>query len=141
METKTVLHAAVGAPVIAYHKVEETVSTMKDKATERRTNYSKSAEKAFEDWALEGEKVMSRFSEGKVAEEFSSRVDLDQAKEQVGKLRDQLEDMLDTWKHSFRPEKGEEAVEAVTEAVDAAEEKTEEVVAGIEEAAAGTEEE
>ncbi len=48
---------------------------------------------------------MSRISEGKVVEEISAKVDLDGAKEQVSKLRDQLEDMLATWRQSFRPEK------------------------------------
>ncbi len=142
METKTVLHAAVGAPVVAYHKVEEQFTAMKGKMDEKTSSYGKSAEKALEEWALEGEKVMTRIGEGKVVEEISSVVDLDQAKEQVTKLRDQLEDMLDTWRHSFRPEKTEElkveevAAEAEAIAEDAAaevEEVTEELEGAIEE--------
>ncbi|MEA1903506.1 MAG: hypothetical protein U9N56_08280 [Actinomycetota bacterium] len=111
MEAKTVLHAAVGAPVVAYRKVGEQVTAIKGKVDDQTTSYTKSAEKAFEGWATEGEKVMTRIGEGKVVEEISSKVDLDQAKEQVTKLRDQLEDMLATWRTSFRPEKADEAVE------------------------------
>jgi len=110
MERKSVLHAAVGAPVVAYRKVGERVTTVKDKVGTQKTEYGKNAEKALENWAVEGEKVMVRISEGKVVEEISSKVDLDQAKEQVGKLRDQIEDMLATWRTSFRPEKTEEIV-------------------------------
>ena len=143
METKTVLHAAVGAPVVAYHKVEEQFTAMKGKMDERTSSYGKSAEKALEEWAAEGEKVMTRISEGKVVEEISSVVDLDQAKEQVTKLRDQLEDMLDTWRHSFRPEKTEEPkVEEAAEVVDEvkAEEVIEETPAEVEEIEAAAEE-
>ena len=120
MERKSVLHAAVGAPVVAYRKVGERVTTVKDKVGTQKTEYGKNAEKALENWAVEGEKVMVRISEGKVVEEISSKVDLDQAKEQVGKLRDQIEDMLATWRTSFRPEKTEEiVVEDAEEVVEA----------------------
>jgi hypothetical protein len=40
-----------------------------------------------------------------VVDEFASRVDFDQVSTQVNKLRDQLEDLLATWRSSFRPEK------------------------------------
>ena len=109
MQTKSVLYAAVGAPVVAVRKVSgvvnDQVSTLKGKVGEEKTNYTKAAEKAIDAWAAEGEKIVSQVSEKKVVEDISSKVDLDQAKEQVSKLRDQLEDMLATWKTSFRPEK------------------------------------
>jgi septal ring-binding cell division protein DamX len=81
--------------------------------TESASGYGKAAEKAIDSWAVEGEKVVGRISEGKVVDEITSKVDLDQAKEQVSKLRDQLEDMLATWRSSFRPEKVAEKVEVV----------------------------
>jgi len=108
MQTKSVLYAAVGAPVVAARKVGDKVSTMKNRVGEERATRSKAAGAAIEGWASEGEKVVTRVSEGKVVEEISSKVDLDQAKEQVSKLRDQLEDMLATWRTSFRPEKANE---------------------------------
>jgi hypothetical protein len=107
MEAKSVLYAAVGAPVVAARKVGDKMTSLKGKVDVQTTNYGKTAEKAIDSWSVEGEKVITRISEGKVVEEISSKVDLDQAKEQVSKLRDQLEDMLATWRSSFRPEKAE----------------------------------
>jgi hypothetical protein len=104
MQTKSVLYAAVGAPVIVARKVSDQVSTLKGRFSEEKASYTESANKTFDEWAAEGEKVVSGIREGKVVEEISQKVDLDQAKEQVGKLRDQLEDMLATWRQSFRPE-------------------------------------
>jgi hypothetical protein len=105
MNTKNVLYAAVGAPVVAARKVGAKAGEVKSKLTEGATEYGQVAEKAIDGWAVEGEKVVGRITDGKVVEEISSKVDLDQAKEQVSKLRDQLEDMLATWRTSFRPEK------------------------------------
>jgi hypothetical protein len=115
MQTKSVLYAAVGAPVVVARKfsgvMNDQVSTLKTKVGEEKANYTKAAEKAIEGWAVEGEKIISQVSEKKVVEDISSKVDFDQAKEQVSKLRDQLEDMLATWKTSFRPEKSGGKVE------------------------------
>jgi polyhydroxyalkanoate synthesis regulator phasin len=105
MRAKSVLYAAVGAPVVAARKVSHQVTSLREQVSKETASYSETANKAIDEWAAEGEKVLSRISEGKVVEEISQKVDLDQAKEQVSKLRDQLEDMLDTWRHSFRPEK------------------------------------
>ncbi len=108
METKSVLYAAVGAPVVAARKVGTKVHDLRAKVSKEATAYGKATEKAFDSWAVEGEKVVGRISDGKVVDEITSKVDLDQAKEQVSKLRDQLEDMLATWRTSFRPEKAGE---------------------------------
>jgi hypothetical protein len=105
MKAKSVMYAAVGAPVVVARKMGERVSSLKGNLDKQTSAYTKKAEARIEAWANEGEKVVSRIGDGKVVEEISSKVDLDQAKEQVTKLRDQLEDMLDTWKASFRPEK------------------------------------
>jgi hypothetical protein len=105
MNTKNVLYAVVGAPVVAARKVGVKAGDLRTKLSEGATEYGHVAEKAIDGWAVEGEKVVGRIADGKVVEEISSKVDLDQAKEQVSKLRDQLEDMLATWKTSFRPEK------------------------------------
>ena len=108
MQTKSVLYAAVGAPVVVARKVGDKVSVMKDRVGQEKAARSKAAGATIEGWAAEGEKVVARVSEGKVVGEISSKVDLDQAKEHVSKLRDQLEDMLATWRTSFRPEKEKE---------------------------------
>ena len=114
MQAKNVLYAAVGAPVVAARKVSDSVGTLRTKINEEAGDYTKIATKTVEDWAKEGERLISRVADNEKVEELASRVDLDQAKEQVGKLRTQLEDMLDTWRSSFRPEKGVTKVE-VTE--------------------------
>jgi hypothetical protein len=123
MQAKNVLYAAVGAPVVAARKVTEQVNALKGRVSEETTSYGEMASKAIDEWATEGEKVVSRISEGKVVEEITQKVDLDQAKEQVSKLRDQLEDMLTTWRQSFRPEKTAK-VEAVTHAPETTAAKT-----------------
>jgi hypothetical protein len=105
MNTKNVLYAVVGAPVVAARKVGVKAGDLRSKLSEGATEYGHVAEKTIDGWAVEGEKVVGRITDGKVVEEISSKVDLDQAKEQVSKLRDQLEDMLATWRTSFRPEK------------------------------------
>jgi topoisomerase IA-like protein len=104
MQAKNVLYAAVGAPVVAAKKVGDQVGALRERVNKGATTYTEAAEKAMNNWATEGEKMVSRISDGAVVEEISQKMDLDQAKEQVSKLRDQLEDMLDTWRHSFRPE-------------------------------------
>jgi hypothetical protein len=114
MQAKNVLYAAVGAPVVAARKVSGTVGTLRNKINVEAGDYGKKATKTVDDWAKEGEKLVSRVADNEKIEELASRVDLDQAKEQVGKLRTQLEDMLDTWRSSFRPEKTVTKVE-VTE--------------------------
>ena len=111
MEAKNVLYAAVGAPVVAARKVGDRVGALKERFSKERISYTEAAEKAISDWAAEGEKLVEKLSDGKVVEEISAKVDLDQAKEQVGKLRDQLEDMISTWRQSFRPEKGDAEAE------------------------------
>ncbi len=110
MKAKNVLYAAVGAPVVAARKVGSRATDFSAKISEQTSEYTEGFEKAIEGWAVEGEKVVGRISDGKVIDEITAKVDLDQAKEQVSKLRDQLEDMLATWRTSFRPEKAETQV-------------------------------
>lgn len=112
MQAKNVLYAAVGAPVVAARKVTDRVSDLKGRVSKETTSYTEAANKAIDDWATEGEKVVTEIRDGKVVEEISQKVDLDQAKEQVSKLRDQLEDMLATWRQSFRPEEHSETAPA-----------------------------
>jgi len=107
MQAKNVLYATVGAPVVAARKVGEGVTVLRTKLSEGTSGYGQAAEKAIGSWAAEGEKVVARITDGKVVDEITAKVDLDQAKEQVSKLRDQLEDMLATWRSSFRPEKAQ----------------------------------
>lgn len=110
MNAKSVLYAAVGAPVVAARKVGERAGAVSTKLSGQANDYTKTFEKKVDDWAVEGQKVIGKIGDQKVVEDITSRVDLDQAKDQVSKLRDQLEEMLATWRTSFRPE--EAGVEA-----------------------------
>jgi hypothetical protein len=98
--TKKVLFAAVGAPVVAARKLSERVTDMSGKLTEDFT-------KEYDLWAKEGEKVVTKVTDRKAVEEFvediGAKMDFDQIQEQVGKLREQLDDMLSNWRSSFRP--------------------------------------
>lgn len=120
MQAKSVLYATVGAPVVAARRMGEGVTVLRTKITDGATEYSKVAEKAIDSWAVEGQKVVDRISDGKVVDEITAKVDLDGAKEQVSKLRDQLEDILATWRQSFRPEKAADKAAEVKAAPSAA---------------------
>jgi hypothetical protein len=106
--TRKALYAAVGAPVVAARKLSERVADMSGKLTEGLS-------KEYELWTKEGEKVVTKVTDRTAVEEFvedmGARMDFDQIQEQVGKLREQLDDMLSNWRTSFRPaeEKVEEA--------------------------------
>ena len=98
--TKKALYAAVGVPVVAARKLSERVSGMSEKLAEDLS-------KEYDLWAKEGEKVVGKVTDRKAVEEFvediGARMDFDQIQEQVGRLRQQLDDMLSTWRSSFRP--------------------------------------
>lgn len=95
-EGRKAAYALIGAPVWAAKKISEFSADMGD-ATRRE----------FEAWVKEGEKLAKRLSDGKMVEELSERVDLDQIQDQVEKLRDQLEGVLGNWRESFRAEPAE----------------------------------
>ena len=105
MKAKKALYAAVGAPVVGYRMATEAVSELRSRLNEEADSLGKTAQTRMNRWAAEGEKVWNRLSDAKVVDEFASRVDFDQVSTQVNKLRDQLEDLLATWRSSFRPEK------------------------------------
>jgi hypothetical protein len=117
--SKKVLFAAVGAPVVAARKLSERVTDMSGKLSEDLT-------KEYDLWAKEGEKVVTKVTDRKAVEEFvediGAKVDFDQIQEQVGKLREQLDDMLSNWRSSFRP--ATEKVEPVKAAAKPAAQKT-----------------
>ncbi len=107
IETKKAFYAAVGAPLVTVKRAGEALKELSDKLTDRvgdmGDKLTEDARKEFELWADEGEKLMAKLSEQKVVEDISARVDLDEIQERVGKLRDQLEDILSSWRESFAP--------------------------------------
>jgi hypothetical protein len=105
MTGKNVLYAAVGAPVVAARKVAEAVTEIRSSFNKEADTLGKTANKRVAVWANEGEKLVNKITDAKMVDELTSKVDFDQVSTQVSKLRDQLEDMLATWRASFRPEK------------------------------------
>lgn len=108
METKKYVYALVGAPVATVKAAKNRVEEIRSRLERRAHDQWEDAQKRLEDWAKEGEQVISRLKETKPLDELAARVDLDQVQGQVTKLRDQLEDLLDTWRSGFRPETVEE---------------------------------
>jgi hypothetical protein len=127
MEAKTYLYAAVGAPVVAGRALQETFGSLREKLSENRVTFTKETKELVTEWAAEGEKTLDRLGEGKMVDELTAKVDFDQMQEQVSKLRDQLENMLETWRTNFRPaERAEGMMRTAAEKVEAAAEKVEE---------------
>jgi hypothetical protein len=111
--TKTAFYAVVGAPVVATRKLTDTL-------TELSTKFVGDFRKEYGVWAAEGEKVVGRIADQKLVEDFTSRVDVDNISEQVGKLRGQLEDLVATWRQNFNPEKPVATTKAVKVEIDEA---------------------
>lgn len=109
MKAKNAMYAAVGAPIVAARALNARLEHLREEMESRGEGLSDRAQQVLDEWSREGRDAMEKVSDGKVVDEFAAKVDFDQAKEQVGKLRDQLEEMLSTWRTSFRPETGEQA--------------------------------
>ncbi len=104
MKAKKYAYAAIGAPVSLAKQTQDRIDDIRAKATEGAMTLSKNARNQVTIWSKEGEKFVGTVTDSKRIDDLTSKVDLDQAKEQVNKLRDQLEDLLATWKTNFRPE-------------------------------------
>lgn len=103
MDTKHALYAAVGAPIAAAKALNSRLEALRKEVGTRTGEFSGLAEKLVEEWAAEGRQVVEKVSDAKMMDEITAKVDFDQAREQVSRLRDQLEEMLATWRTSFRP--------------------------------------
>ncbi|CAN5829377.1 hypothetical protein BH23ACT5_BH23ACT5_17200 [soil metagenome] len=122
MENKDVLYAVVGAPVAAVKSLSTRAESIWAEIEKRSGTLGETAQQRLDEWATEGRQVVNRVSDGKMVDELASKVDFDQAREQVSKLRDQLEEMLSTWRTSFRPveDSAAQAVRAAAGAVESA---------------------
>lgn len=106
--SKKMLYAAVGAPVVTARRVADRITGVSGKVHDLRDRMSDDLAKELDAWASEGEKLIERVMEREAVEgivdDIVGRVDLDQIQEQVGKLRENLDEMLQSWRSSFRPE-------------------------------------
>jgi ElaB/YqjD/DUF883 family membrane-anchored ribosome-binding protein len=123
MDTKNALYAAVGAPIAVAKTLNARFESLRTELESRTEDLAQTAQKTLDEWAKEGRQAVTKVSDGKMVDEFASKVDFDQAREQVNKLRDQLEDMLTTWRASFRPVE-EAAAKATDKAADKVDEMT-----------------
>ena len=96
-------YAVMGAPVVAGRKIAQLGGRV-----------GKTAQRELEAWVTEGEKLTERLMDRKVVTDIKERVDLDQLQGRVEKLRDQLEDVLASWRDNFKPQT-EDAQDAKTE--------------------------
>jgi hypothetical protein len=84
------VYAAIGAPVVTGRKIRDFGMQFADDTAA-----------AFDEWADEGRKVTERLQDQKVVEVVQE--DFEHLQVQVEKLRDQLEDVLSTWRENFVP--------------------------------------
>ena len=84
------VYAAIGAPVVTSRKIRELGMQFADDTAA-----------TFDEWAAEGKKVTERLQDQKVVEVVQE--DFEHLQVQVEKLRDQLEDVLSTWRENFVP--------------------------------------
>ncbi len=107
-DAKKALYAAVGAPFAVGKKVSERITDrfaeVNTKVIDLREKLTKDARDEFEAWAAEGEQIIQKLQDRSMVEDLTGRVDVDQFQEQVGKLRTQLEDMVESWRSNFLPE-------------------------------------
>jgi hypothetical protein len=103
MEAKKYIYAAVGAPVAVAKNTQSRVDEIRAKIEENLKSLSTDAQKRIDTWATEGERAVGRITDAKSIDELTTRVDFDQVQTQVNKLRDQLEDLVATWRSNFRP--------------------------------------
>lgn len=89
---KKAAFAVIGAPVVA-----------KKRLTKASTKWRKTARKEFDAWVTEGERLTAEVRDGKVVDDIKEKVDFDQLQGRVEKLRDQLEDVLASWRSNFKP--------------------------------------
>ena len=104
MKPSKYAYAAVGAPVAIAKQLQEKLDDARAKVSETALGFSKDARTQVDTWSKTGEKLVGKMTDSKRIDEFTAKVDLEQAKEQVHKLREQLDDLLSTWKTNFRPE-------------------------------------
>lgn len=104
MNTKKYLYAAVGAQVAVAKSAQSKLEELMSKVNERSSSASEDVKGRIDVWAGEGEQFLGRVTDTKAIDELTSKVDFDQMQTQVNKLRDQLEDIVSTWRANFRPE-------------------------------------
>jgi cell division septation protein DedD len=92
-------YASIGAPVVAGRMAKD----LADKLIAKGSDFGDMAQKRFEEFSVEGQKVTKQLRDADVVEEIQSRMDFDKVQDRVEKMRDQLEGALEAWRDSFTP--------------------------------------
>ena len=116
MQTKKYLYAAVGVQVAAAKAAQSKLDELMSKVTDNASSASTDLKGRIDTWAGEGEQFLGKVTDTKAIDELTSKVDFDQVQTQVNKLRDQLEDIMSTWRSNFRPEVEKVKVQATVTA-------------------------
>lgn len=103
MNTKRYLYAAVGAPIMVTKATQDRFEDLRARLTKNAFDLRKDARKTVDGWATQGEKLVGKVADATAIDELAAKVDFDQVSTQVHRLRDQLEDLVDTWRTNFRP--------------------------------------
>ncbi len=111
--TKKAVFAAVGAPVVTARKASAKWNELTEAMRTRGETFSGEARKEFDTWAAEGHKLVERIGDGPVVEQITSKIEDLDVEGQVGKLREQLDDMLASWRKGFRPESQKVTIETI----------------------------
>ena len=92
-------YASIGAPVVAGRMAKD----LADKLVERGSDFGDKAQKRFDEFSVEGQKVTKQLRDADMVEEIQNRMDFDKVQDRVEKMRDQLEGALEAWRDSFTP--------------------------------------
>jgi hypothetical protein len=92
-------YASIGAPVVAGRMAKD----FADKFVAKSSDLGDKAQKRFDEFSVEGQKVTKQLRDADMVEEIQSRMDFDKVQDRVEKMRDQLEGALEAWRDSFTP--------------------------------------
>ncbi len=99
---RTLALAAVGAPLAARRAVRGRIAETRQRLRRTVVSVAEETERHIEDWADEGENLVSTLTGTRPVDEITSRVDFDRIEDRVVKARRQLEEVVSTWRESGR---------------------------------------
>lgn len=110
MDRNELPYAVIGAPITIARKV---INTAETRCRELIDDAGRPIDdERIAEWADEGKKIISNLTNSDLVDDVAGKMDIDGARTQVSKLRDQLEEMLTNWRNSFEPETSEQSSKA-----------------------------
>lgn len=99
---RTLALAAVGAPLAARRAVRGRIAETRQRLRRTVVGVAEETERHIEEWAEEGESLVSTITGTRPVSEITSRVDFDRIEDRVVRARRQLEEVVSTWRESGR---------------------------------------